>query len=45
MFPADVDELLPSGYKALYYQNISWLPWGKYMCMGTMASIMHAIHN
>eukprot|EP01031_Cornospumella_fuschlensis_P018739 gene18739-22944_t len=30
MFPADVEELLPAGYKALYYQNISWLPWGAY---------------
>lgn len=30
MFPADVEQLLPKGYKALYNNNATWLPWGAY---------------
>lgn len=30
IFPADVEQLLPAGYKALYHNNVTWLPWGAY---------------
>eukprot|EP01039_Chlorochromonas_danica_P007457 gene7458-8244_t len=30
IFPADVYQLLPKGYRALFDNNVTWLPWGAY---------------
>lgn len=30
IFKLDVEELLPKGYKALYFDEAKWLPWGAY---------------
>eukprot|EP01038_Epipyxis_sp_PR26KG_P016844 gene16844-23071_t len=30
IFKIDVEQLLPRGYKALYFNESSWLPWGAY---------------